>query len=188
MTLSPDDLAETTDAARAYLSARVQAPLVDDPAASFATALVSVAARCVVGMPCDRHGGEVHGQEAEEIRAGVEQILGNTEAVSDDDAPHVLQKMRSSLGFLLDRVDARDSVGALREAAGDAEKWQGMQRQLTSLRKTLGNVAFPEVYASEQQKQIPTLLVLLIVELAGMLASVDGLMRELLREKGVACE
>jgi len=88
-------------------------PRVD--ARDFAEAIVTLAATCVVGFPCDRHGGAVHGQEAEELRAGVEQILGNTEDVSAEYAEDVLRKMRKALTFLLDHVDARDSL-AFREA------------------------------------------------------------------------
>jgi hypothetical protein len=78
---------------------------------------------CVMGLPCEKHCDVIHGQEAQELRAGVEQILANTSVVEDDDAPDVLRSMRKSLIFLLDRVDARNSL-AFREASdppdGDA--------------------------------------------------------------------
>jgi len=70
----------------------------------------------VVGLPCEKHYDSVHGQEAEELRAGVEQIINSMEAVHDDDALFVLRETRKALIFLLDRIDARDSL-AFREAA-----------------------------------------------------------------------
>lgn len=85
-----------------------------------AEALVKLADCCVVGVCCDRHGGAIHGQEAEELRAGVEHILSNTSDVEDDAAPDVLRAMRKSLVFLLDRIDARDSL-AFREATDPNE-------------------------------------------------------------------
>jgi hypothetical protein len=91
---------------------------IDGIACDFAEAVVQLADACVIGLPCDRHGGAVHGQEAEELRAGVEQILRNTSDVDDDavsDVLHVLRGLRKSLIFLLDRIDARDSL-AFREA------------------------------------------------------------------------
>lgn len=70
---------------------------------------------CVIGRPCAKHGDVVHGREAEELRAGVEQILGNTADVREDAAIHVLREMRRALLFLLDHTDARDSL-AFQEA------------------------------------------------------------------------
>jgi hypothetical protein len=113
--LSPNDLAETVEAAREYLQDVPACRAVDCPAPEFARALGQVAATCVVGLPCDRHAGEVHGQEAEELRAGIEQILRNTAEVLPEDEDSVLASVRKSLIFLLDRVDARDSL-AFREA------------------------------------------------------------------------
>ncbi len=107
---------ETLDVAREYL----RGDLGDDEtrARDFAVALVQLAAACVVGLPCGRHGGAVHGQEAEELRAGVEQILRDTADARDDEASFVLAELRRSLVFLLDRVDARDSL-SFREATDD---------------------------------------------------------------------
>jgi hypothetical protein len=67
-----------------------------------------------------RHGGAVHGQEAEELRAGVEQILKSTTTVNDGDAVLVLREVRRALIFLLDTIDARDSL-AFREATDPPE-------------------------------------------------------------------
>lgn len=80
----------------------------------FAQAIVQLSGSCVVGAPCARHEEAVHGQEAEELRAGVEQILRNTADVGDDQSSFVLSELRRSLIFLLDRIDARDSL-AFRE-------------------------------------------------------------------------
>jgi hypothetical protein len=119
MKLSPDEFEDTVDVAREYLqgsSANVvhghwDAELL---AKDFAEVLVKLADVCVVGVPCERHGGAVHGQEAEELRAGVEQILKNTSDVDEDESPDVLRSLRKALIFLLDRIDARDSL-AFRE-------------------------------------------------------------------------
>lgn len=112
MTLSANQIEELIDVARDHVRQES-----DEPALSldFARALVHFADTCVVGLPCERHYGAIHGQEAEELRAGVEQILKNVADVHEDDALHVLRATRKSLIFLLDRVDARDSL-AFREA------------------------------------------------------------------------
>ena len=113
MKFSPDEFEDAVEVARSYLQ--------DDRADSellcrdFAEVIVKLADCCVIGSRCDRHGGAVHGQEAEELRAGVEQILKNTSDVDDAEAPDVLRALRKSLIFLLDRIDARDSL-AFREA------------------------------------------------------------------------
>ena len=118
MKISPDDFEDTVDVARDYLQgSRADAELI---AVDFAESIVKLADCCVVGLPCERHGGEVHGQEAEELRAGVEQILRNTADVRDDEASFVLTELRKALIFLLDRVDARDSL-AFREATDPKE-------------------------------------------------------------------
>jgi hypothetical protein len=65
---------------------------------------VQRAAPCVVGVACERHGGAVHGREAEELRAGVERIIGQ-----DFD----VESVRDDLRQLLDDVDARDSLAFL---------------------------------------------------------------------------
>jgi hypothetical protein len=113
--LSPDDLAETVEAAREYLQGGYSRADADLMARNFAEVVVQVVAACVVGLPCDRHGGAVHGQEAEELRAGIEQILLNTADVRLEDEESVLAGIRKALIFLLDRVDARDSL-SFREA------------------------------------------------------------------------
>lgn len=104
MKFSPDAFEETVEDARVYLSG----PEV--LSRGFAEAIVKLADCCVVGVRCARHYGAVHGQEAEELRAGVEQILRNTADVRDDEASFVLVELRKALNFLLDRVDARDSL------------------------------------------------------------------------------
>lgn len=68
------------------------------------------ASTCRMGLPCEEHGGAVHGQEAEQLRAGVERIIRSTAMVSEDDAAFVLEASRRSLIFLLDSIDARDSL------------------------------------------------------------------------------
>lgn len=104
------DLSEVIEDARLVLAGAQPSA---DATVGFARALVQVADACVVGLPCDRHGGAVHGQEAEELRAGVEQILRNTADVNDGGAAFVLAELRRSLIFLLDRIDARDSLSLL---------------------------------------------------------------------------
>ena len=122
MKISPDELGETVNVARGFLADRASPTYGDQGlAGSFAEALVQIANACVVGIPCEKHGGAVHGQEAEELRAGIEQILRNTSDVDDDEAPDVLRSQRKSLIFLLDRVDARDSL-AFREATDDGDQ------------------------------------------------------------------
>ena len=118
MKLSPDEFEEKIAAARDYLQGSRGAEVFNRDFATiardFAETLVQVADTCVVGVRCERHGGAVHGQEAEELRAGVEQILRNTADVRDDAVPDVLRALRKSLILLLDRTDARDSL-AFRE-------------------------------------------------------------------------
>ena len=118
MKLTPDEFEDTLDVARDYLQdSRADAELI---ARDFAEVIVKLAGHCVVGLPCERHSGAIHGQEAEELRAGVEQILKNTDDVRDDEAAFVLAEQRKALIFLLDHIDARDSL-AFREATDPAE-------------------------------------------------------------------
>ena len=113
MKLSPDEFEDAVEVARNYLQdSRADPELI---ARDFAETIDKLAECCVVGVRCDRHGGAVHGQEAEELRGGIEQILKNTSDVDDAEAPDVLRALRKSLIFLLDRIDARDSL-AFREA------------------------------------------------------------------------
>ena len=63
-------------------------------------AIVTLAGRCQVGVPCARHKGVVHGQEAEELRKGLEEVLAGWD---DEDSYRALVS-------LLERVDARDSL------------------------------------------------------------------------------
>lgn len=120
MALSADELAETVDVARDYVKSRDRSRR-RSLSRDFAAALVQVADACVIGLPCEKHGGAVHGQEAEELRAGVEKILQDTSGVRDGE-PSDLEDFRRSLIRLLDRVDARDSLSFLEAAdpKGDA--------------------------------------------------------------------
>lgn len=119
MKLSPDEFEDSVDVARNYLQDdRADAEVL---AKDFAETIVQLADCCVVGVRCERHSGAVHGQEAEELRAGVEQILRNTADVRDDEAAFVLAELRKALIFLLDRVDARDSL-AFRETTDPKEE------------------------------------------------------------------
>ena len=121
MKLSSDEFEETVGVARDYLQASASEPLpIARLARRFSETLVKQADCCVFGVRCDRHYGAVHGQEAEELRAGVEQILRNTSDVDDAAAPDVLRALRKALIFLLDRIDARDSL-AFREATDKVE-------------------------------------------------------------------
>ena len=120
MKRSQDEFEETVHVAREYLQAGYSSADVELLCRDFAEVIVQLDTFCVVGMPCDRHSGAVHGQEAEELRAGVEQILKNTAGVRDDEAAFVLTELRKSLIFLLDRVDARDSL-SFREATDPKE-------------------------------------------------------------------
>jgi hypothetical protein len=115
MKLSRDELEDAINIAIGFLADRASPTYAEKGlAGDFAEALVQIARACVVGLPCERHGGAVHGQEAEELRTGVEQILRNTASVREDEAAFVLPELRKSLIFLLDHVDARDSL-AFRE-------------------------------------------------------------------------
>jgi hypothetical protein len=122
MKLAPDAFEAVVNVARGFLADR-ESPTYGDKglAGYFAEALVQIADRCTIGVPCDRHGGAVHGQEAEELRAGVEQILKNTSDVRDNEAAFVLAEQRKALIFLLDRINARDSFAFL-EATDPSEE------------------------------------------------------------------
>jgi hypothetical protein len=51
---------------------------------------------------CPVHGNAVHGKEAEELRAGIELILG--------DMPEDTEDLQAALQGLIDHTDARDSL------------------------------------------------------------------------------
>lgn len=70
---------------------------------------------CSFGARCEEHGGIVHGQEAEELRRGVERLI-ETETVRSLGALYISKK---SLEKLLERVDARDSLAFVEK---DVEK------------------------------------------------------------------
>ena len=110
MKLSFDQIEEIVDRARAYTKRSPHGDVTFGQVIEYAQALVQIANACVVGLPCERHAGVVHGKEAEELRSGIEQILCNTADVDDEDASHVLREMRKSLTFLIDHIDARDSL------------------------------------------------------------------------------
>ena len=111
--LSSDAHEEIVDVARDYLQASALEPLsLARLARDFAEAIVQDADTCVVGRACVKHGGAVHGREAEELRAGVERLLGNS-ADGDDEAHIALEELHKALFFLLDHVDARDSLAFL---------------------------------------------------------------------------
>lgn len=57
-------------------------------------------------VSCPVHEGSFHGGEAEELRAGIEKIIGDLDLDIDHEAKVQLQR-------LLDAVDARDSLGHL---------------------------------------------------------------------------
>lgn len=57
-------------------------------------------------LGCAVHVGAVHGGEAEELRAGIEQLIA-------DDEELIWRAVRRELQDLLDRVDARDSLAHL---------------------------------------------------------------------------
>jgi hypothetical protein len=71
-------------------------------AEDFVETVLHLADACVVGLPCDRHGGMVHGKEAEQLRKGVEAILA--------EGRHDYEELRHALIRLLDVVDACDSL------------------------------------------------------------------------------
>jgi hypothetical protein len=116
------DFEETVAVARDYAKASATNPLpVARLTRDFAEAIVAVADACVIGAPCEKHGGAVHGKEAEELRAGVEQILRDTAGAHDDDDVHHVRELRASLIRLLDRVDARDSLAFLEATDPDPD-------------------------------------------------------------------
>ena len=78
---------------------------------------------------CLAHDGQIHGGEAEELRAGLEILL-------EDD-----ELSRRTVQDLLDRVDARDSVAQIEV---DPERWRkralGFERQLVAVRRVIGDL------------------------------------------------
>lgn len=100
---------------RTIIEQPIAGDAVEAAVQDFADVLDQPALTCVIGAPCDRHDGAVHGQEAEELRVGIEQILSNIGEVSARESSLVLANVRKALSFLIDHVDARDSL-AFREA------------------------------------------------------------------------
>jgi len=105
-----DKLLETIEIAKHWLRGGNPRAAASQFAQRFAEALVQLAEACPTGFPCAKHGGAVHGQEAEELRSGIEQIVGNIADVKRSDAVATLASTRKSLQFLTDRIDARDSL------------------------------------------------------------------------------
>jgi hypothetical protein len=85
----------------------------EETATRFAKVVIQLAGACVVGVSCDRHGGAVHGREAEELRKGIERIIAQT--VVDDACPDSANDVLDELQRLLDGIDARDSLVFLEE-------------------------------------------------------------------------
>lgn len=61
---------------------------------------------CQIGKRCRKHDHQIHGQEAEELRKGIEEFI--------ESGPSS-RRSRVALRKLLDSIDARDSL-AFREA------------------------------------------------------------------------
>lgn len=104
------EVLETVEVAREYLDGGYRAADDTSLALTFATVIMQLTTACTIGMPCEKHSGAVHGQEAEELRAGVERILTDVAVVEDADAPAMLADVKMTLESLLDDVDARDSL------------------------------------------------------------------------------
>lgn len=104
MNLSADLFLEAVADAREYLRTPPihMTPLhTQQRAQAFAEVIVHVARTCLVGVACAKHSGVIHGQEAEELRRGIEMLC------ADND---IKNTTRAQLLSLLDAVDARDSL------------------------------------------------------------------------------
>jgi hypothetical protein len=113
-----DDLLEVIEGARMLLAGAQSSA---DATLVFARALVQIGDACVIGLPCKRHGGVVHGREAEELREGIEKILEEYGATPAD-VPYEhedYEDLRRALRRLLDDVDARDSLVLLEAAEAE---------------------------------------------------------------------
>jgi hypothetical protein len=107
------EVEDTIEAARSWL-AYPGAPAIEpgeEIATRFAKTVVKLAGACIVGVSCDRHGGAVHGHEAEELRKGIERIFLEYDDVMHQ--PDEVNDMRAALRRLLDEIDARDSLAFL---------------------------------------------------------------------------
>jgi hypothetical protein len=116
----PAEIEETIDLAREYGPDSGGDPVV--LARDFAEAVVQLADACVIGLPCKKHGGAVHGREAEELRAGIERLLAEGSDDFRSEAFSELREIRQELLRLLDAVDARDSLGFLESVDGDGDQ------------------------------------------------------------------
>lgn len=78
--------------------------------------------KCVIGEYCHTHGW-IHGQEAEQLREGVEKILDEVDhEVEVADAANELDRR---LRVMLDAVDARDSAAFVSARAINIEGSDG---------------------------------------------------------------
>ena len=62
------------------------------------------------GVECAMHEWQKHGKEAEELRAGIEQILADFRDGTTGSDAEDFRDIMSDLQSLLDSVDARDSL------------------------------------------------------------------------------
>lgn len=62
---------------------------------------------------CDRHAGQKHGAEAEELRSAVEKLLRDGDDDYRSEAFAELREFRQELQRILDETDARDSLAYL---------------------------------------------------------------------------
>lgn len=108
------DLLEIIEDARLVASGSLPS---EDACVAFARALAQVADACVIGLPCEKHGGAVHGREAEELRKGIELLLVEHGTIDSVDA-YEYAELRRDLIRLLDRIDARDSLAFLEATDG----------------------------------------------------------------------
>jgi len=124
--MTDDDLQQTIEEAGELVAlpdGHMNKRATSEWAVKCAEALVQIAGRCVVGLPCGKHAGAIHGGEAEELRSGIEKIIRE----DGEDVPHALREM-------LDEIDARDSLAF-------AEAWcaprRDKQRAMTELQRTI---------------------------------------------------
>jgi hypothetical protein len=63
------------------------------------------------GKPCQRHDHIVHGQEAEALRRGIDQVIGRLHEAANEDVSYY--DAATDLQNLLDKADAIDSLAYL---------------------------------------------------------------------------
>lgn len=152
MPAAPNEILETIETAREYLEGGYTCADAEPLARNFAEVITQLAEACPIGVPCPKHGAAVHGQEAEELRAGVEQIVANIADVRAEEALEVLANVRKTLSRLLDHVDARDSLAYLE--AQDAEVDAATTLFEAVLRVDIATLP-PEVRAARLAYQFP---------------------------------